>query len=391
MRVGDLLWLAWRGLRQNPLRTLLCGLSVAVGTGALSLIASLGLFGQRQIENGLQTLGVSGLTVYLDERTGGNPLTAQTVDALEQAVPQVQSAMPIKAKTGSVRAGHASANAVFLGVDERLGDVMQLELIDGTLLSARQADFGAPAAVIGDDLALALYGRENIIGRTIRLRMDGQDQYFTVAGIVKAQTGALGGALSAFAPHLVYVPYACLATPQDNADQVFVQCTADADPSAVGTQIERYLTDRKQLGGTVRVQNMTGMLDTVRHLAALCAALFLAVGAVTLCVALIGVLSNMLTAAHEKTAEIGVFLALGAQPRDIRRLFLLQSVLLCLAGGGCGLLLSGAVLYFGASMQPPGGLLSIALLTLSVLCGALAGLAPALRAARLDPVDAMRK
>lgn len=391
MRTGDLFWFAQRNLRQNPLRTVLCALSVTVGIGALTLITSLGLFGQQQIEDGLQTLGVSGLTVYLDERTGGNPLSAQTVDALQQAVPQVQSAMPIKAKAGSVHAGHASVNAVFLGVDEKLGDVMQLTLIDGTLFSVQQADFGTPVAVIGDDLAQALYGRDTIVGRTIRLRLDGQDQYFKVAGVVKAQTGALGGSLSSFAPHLVYVPYACLATQQDNADQVFVQCTADADPSTVGTQIERYLTDRKQLGGTVRVQNMTGMLDTVRRLAMLCTVLFLAVGAITLCVALLGVLSNMLTATHEKTAEIGVLLALGAQPRDIRRLFLLQSVLLCLIGGICGLVLSSTVLYFGVSMQPPDAALSMALLILTMLCGVLAGLVPAMRAARLDPVDAMRK
>ena len=390
MRTADLFRLAAANLRENPLRTALCALSVAVGTGALLLIAAIGLFGQTQVQAALQTFGVSGLTVYLDGHGAGTPLSAELADTLEQAIDGVDSVMPIKAKTGTVRAGHATENAVFLGADERLDDVMQLEVLAGALLTERQADTAQSVAVIGDELAQALYGRTNITGRQILLRIDGRDQYFTVCGVVKAQTSALGSALSSFAPHLIYVPYACLASQQENADQVFVQCSAQADLSTVSGQISRYLSGRGQVDGTVRVQNMTGMVDTVEQLADLCVLLFLVVGAITLCVALIGVLCSMLAATHEKTGEIGILLALGAQPRDIRRLFLLQSALLCALGGLCGLFLAGGALYWVMSLLPDWRVPAM-LLALSVACGAAAGLLPAVRAARLDPIDAMRK
>lgn len=390
MRTADLFRLAAANLRENPLRTALCALSVAVGTGALLLIAAIGLFGQTQVQAALQTLGVSGLTVYLDGHGAGTPLSAELADTLEQAIDGVDSVMPIKAKTGTVRAGHTTENAVFLGADERLDEVMQLEVLAGSLLTERQADIAQSVAVIGDELAQALYGRTNITGRQILLRIDGRDQYFTVCGVVKAQTSALGSALSSFAPHLIYVPYACLASQQENADQVFVQCSAQADLSTVSGQISRYLSGRGQVDGTVRVQNMTGMVDTVEQLADLCVLLFLVVGAITLCVALIGVLCSMLAATHEKTGEIGILLALGAQPRDIRRLFLLQSALLCALGGLCGLFLAGGALYWVMSLLPDWRVPAM-LLALSVACGAAAGLLPAVRAARLDPIDAMRK
>lgn len=390
MRTADLFRLAAANLRENPLRTALCALSVAVGTGALLLIAAIGLFGQTQVQAALQTLGVSGLTVYLDGHGAGTPLSAELADTLEQAIDGVDSVMPIKAKTGTVRAGHTTENAVFLGADERLDEVMQLEVLAGSLLTERQADTTQSVAVIGDELAQALYGRTNITGRQILLRIDGRDQYFTVCGVVKAQTSALGSALSSFAPHLIYVPYACLASQQENADQVFVQCSAQADLSTVSGQISRYLSGRGQVDGTVRVQNMTGMVDTVDQLADLCVLLFLVVGAITLCVALIGVLCSMLAATHEKTGEIGILLALGAQPRDIRRLFLLQSALLCALGGLCGLFLAGGALYWVMSLLPDWRVPAM-LLALSVACGAAAGLLPAVRAARLDPIDAMRK
>ena len=390
MRVPDLLRLAIGNLRENPLRTILCALSVAVGTGALLLIAAIGLLGQEKVSDGLKTLGVSGLTVYLEDHGAGNPLSAELADRMEQAVAEIDSVMPIKAKSGSVWAGHASTDVLFLGADERLGEVMQLELVAGTLLSGQQADYAKPVAVVGDELARALYGRDNIVGRSIRVRLDGQDQYFTVCGVVKEQTSAFGSLAASFAPHLVYIPYSCLATAQDNADQVFVQCAAQADLSSVSDRISRYLTGYGQVDGTVRVQNMSGMVDTVKRLANLGVVLFAVVGAITLCVALIGVLCSMLAAAYEKTGEIGILLALGAQTRDIRRIFLLQSALLCALGGLCGMGVVLVVLFSTIALLPDWCMMA-GLFALCLCCGIAAGLLPAVRAARLDPIEAMRK
>ncbi len=390
MKLVDLVRLALGNLRWNPLRTGLCMLSVAVGTGALLTITSAGLFGQAKVDESLRTIGVSGLTVYLDERGTGTQLSAEVADKMEDAISGISSLMPIKAKPGSIRAGHSEANAVFLGADGRMGEVMQFEVLYGSLLTGRTG-MAQPVAVVGDDLAKELYGRENIVGRQIRLRIEGVDEYFTVCGVVKAQTGAFGGAVSGLAPNLVYVPYQCIATMDDNADQVFVQCAAGSEPFVVGGQIESYLSGRVKVDGTVRVQNMSSMVDTVRHLANVCAMLFAAAGGVTLCVALAGLMCIMISSTYEKTGEIGVFLALGAQRRDIRRLFLLQSVILCAGGGVCGLAAAGLLLYFGASLLLPGWKLSVAVMALCVMCGALAGLLPAVRASKLDPIDAINQ
>lgn len=96
----------------------------------------------------------------------------------------------------------------------------------------------------------------------------------------------------------------------------------------------------------------------------------------TLFVALIGVMGSMLAAAHEKTGRSGILLALGAQPHDIRRTFLLQAVLLCLFGGIVGLAAAGALLHFGAALLLPEGRVFAGLLILSTLSGAAARTAP---------------
>ena len=206
MRLRDILSLAAHNLRESPLRTALCALSVAVGSGALLLILSIGLYGQKQVDAGLQTLGVSGLSVYTESGHAGTILSAALANEIEQGVDGIRTLMPIKAQSGTVRVGHTTEHAVFLGTDERLGEVMQLEVLAGALPNAWQSANAEPVAVVGDDLAQTLYGRTNITGRQIRLKVNGTDRYFTVCGVVRAQTGAFGGMLSAVAPHLVYVP-----------------------------------------------------------------------------------------------------------------------------------------------------------------------------------------
>lgn len=247
MRLRDILSLAAHNLRESPLRTALCALSVAVGSGALLLILSIGLYGRKQVDVGLQTLGVSGLSVYTESGHAGTILSAALADEIEQDVDGIRTLMPIKAQSGTVRVGHTTEHAVLLGADERLGEVMQMEMLAGTLPNAWQCANAEPVAVVGDDLAQTLYRRTNITGRQIRLKVNGTDRYFTVCGVVRAQTGAFGGMLSAVAPHLVYVPYACIASQTERTDQVFVQCISQTDTASVSSQIEK-VPDRSTAG-----------------------------------------------------------------------------------------------------------------------------------------------
>ena len=367
MKYRDILRFSLRGIRRSPLRSLLSALSVAVGTGALLVIASLGLFGRRQVENGLALIGVSGLAVSTDENASGAPLSAALTERMAQAVPGIAAASPVRAVGGTVRAGHRASGVMLVGADENLGEVMQLELLAGALPSRAQVKAGAAVAVVGDDLAQRLYGRTNITGREVRVTLGGAERVFTVCGVIKAQTSALG------------------------ADQVFVACSSSADPDAVGRSISGYLTTRGQVAGTVYVRSISGAVETVERLTSLGTLLFFAIGGIALFVSLLGVFSSMLSAAHERTSEIGILLALGAQKRDIRRIFLTEAVLLCAAGGVFGLLSAWGALKAAASLLLPGWRLTAALPLLAAVCGGAAGLLPAVRASRMNPIEAMRR
>ena len=269
----------------------------------------------------MQTLGVSGLSVYTESGHAGTILSAALADEIEQDVDGIRTLMPIKAQSGTVRVGHTTEHAVLLGADERLGEVMQMEMLAGTLPNAWQCANAEPVAVVGDDLAQTLYRRTNITGRQIRLKANGTDRYFTVCGVVRAQTGA-NSVECCRRLHRIWSMCRMRVSRRkaERTDQVFVQCISQTDLLRSVLRSKRYLTDRQQVRG-VHVQNMSGAVQTVQQLAEMGIGLFAAVGAVTLFVALIGVMGSMLAAAHEKTGEIGILLALGAQPHDIRRTF----------------------------------------------------------------------
>ena len=169
-----------------------------------------------------------------------------------------------------------------------------------------------------------------------------------------------------------------------------MSCAADADPDAVGPSISRYLETRGQVTGTVYVRSISGAVETVQHLASLGTLLFFAVGGIALLVSLLGVFSSMLSAAHERTERDRHSAALGARKRDIRRIFLSEAVLLCAAGGAAGLALAWTALRLGAACCCPGWRLTAVLPLIAALCGGIAGLLPAVRAASMDPIEAMK-
>lgn len=395
MRLWDGIALAGMQLTRRRLRAFLCALSVGVGVASMLLIAALGACGQREVRTRIDSLGLSGLTVYVSEAAAGQKLTQKYAALLEQNLPEITHAMALKAKTGIYRTSHTSGNAIFFGVTEELGEVMDLKIVAGNLPAAQQVQNGEPVAVIDESLAQTLYGRGNVIGKRIRFAIDGTEQSYRISAVISQQSGAFGSMLGGLVPTIVYVPYACLADPQDSADQIMVQCMAGADPAATGEKIVDYLSIRGQVAGKLSVQDMGGALGQIEGAVSIATALFLAVAAISFFVAMLGVFSGMLSAAHEKKAEIGLFMALGARKRDIARLFLAQSVLVGLTGGAGGVLFSALLLAFleaatGFPLSAP-PVFALCVLVLSALCGALAGAAPAMHAAGLRPVEAMRK
>lgn len=395
MRVFDCIQLSGKQLWRRKLRAGLCAAAVGIGIFAMLLIASLGLFGKQQMHQVVTHLGISGLTIYVSQKGNGQTLTAAHAQAIQSCFASVSCAMSVKAESAAYHAAQQSGQVIALGADENLEQVMQLEVWKGQLFSAEQVKSGERVAVIDTDFAKKVYGRINVVGKEIQLRIQGLEMPYRIIGVIAPQTAALGALVQNLAPTLVYVPYPCIADTADPTDQIFVQCREQADADKIGEQLLEFLTSREGVQGTLAVQNLSGTLQQAERFVSDITWIFIAVAAVSFLVAMLGVVSGLVSATHEKTAEIGMYMAIGACKKDILQLFLCQSVLICFIGGLSGGAAAGLSLrllqWFTKIALPFPWMFLMESLIGTAICGILAGLLPALWAAKLHPVDAMRR
>lgn len=392
MRASDLVRLAFGQVRRGGVRSLLCGCTVAIGVCAISVIGAVGDVAQDEMHEAIHSIGLRGMTCYLEDAQTGEVLTPAFADAVMASCPDVQAAMPVKYQTGRYQNGFHDGDALLFGVDENMAQVLDVEVLSGRLLTEGEANGQVRRAVISQTLAEQLYGRTNVAGRDLYLTIGGQEQIFEIVGVIRDQTQMLSGIAGAAVPTIIYLPYAILTDALQGADQVLLSCTGDTQ--SVQRQLNAIAQGPLGLHGTIGVQNLSGYLGTVDRLAEQAVWVFLLVAGISMIVALAAVAGGMLSAAHEMREEIGIYRAIGARQTDIFWLFLLQAALICALGAGLGLFGASGLCFltaqwtgYAVAASPK---LMIGCLGVAVGCGVLSGIAPALHAAHLDPVQTMR-
>jgi putative ABC transport system permease protein len=393
----DLLRYAFGAIRAQRLRSALTALGIAVGIAAVVLLTSIGeglhrfvlaeftQFGTHLIAvtpGKTETFGVSGAIV-----SNVRPLDLDDAAALER-LPDVLAVVPQIQGNASVEAGGRSRRAAVLGVGPRVPDVWRMRVAVGQFLPADDYRSARAYAVLGSKLARELFGRRSPLGE--RLRVGGVP--YRVVGVMADKGQFLGLDLD----DAVYVP-AARALELFNREglmEVDLLYRAGVPAEDVAAAVRRLLVARHGAEDfTVTTQQQ--MLEV---LGAVLDVLTLAIGAlggVSLLVGGVGILTIMVIAVNERTAEVGLMRALGARRGQVLALFLAEAAVLAALGGLLGLSLALG-LQLAVALALPALPLELAWRYaalaegLAVAVGLAAGVLPARRAARLQPVEALR-
>ncbi len=398
MDAVELLRFVGGALRGHRLRSFLSALGVAIGVTAVILLTSLGEGTRSYIVAQFTQFGTSLIAVNPGKvKTLGVPgalggtthkLTIADAEALRK-VPDVEEVVPLAMGQARVE-GNGRGRSVFIyGTGWEASKAWRFPVSQGTFLPEMDPDRRASYAVLGTKLATELFDEVSPLGRRVRIG----SYTFLVVGVMESKGQLLGFDLDDSA----YIP---VATAMDLFDVDELQ---EIDVVAAGTDaiprvvegVRRVLMERHRGEEDFTITTQTEMLDTFGKIIGMITIAVSGIAAVSLLVGAIGILTIMWISVNERTAEIGLLRALGVSNGTVQGLFLLESVLLAVAGGvlglaaGLGLVgLSRAAVPALPLSTPP--LAVAAALAMCLVVGIVSGVMPARRAAHLDPVDALR-
>lgn len=397
MRLADLIAFTGHSVRGQRTRSLLTGLGIAVGIAAVVLLTAIGEGVQRfvlaeftQFGTNLlainpgktSTMGMSGAVV-----SNVRPLSIDDAIAL-QRIPQIRAVVPLIQGNAAAESDGRSRRTMVLGVNGSVPDVWQMRPALGRFLPPDPPQRARAYAVLGSKLRDELYGHASPLGE--RIRVGGES--YRVIGVMESKGQLLGFDLD----DAVYIPVgrAMAMFDRDSLMEIDVLYAAGADAAHVADQVRETLL-RRHGSEDYTVTTQDQMLDVLGSVLDVLKLAVGALGGISLLVGGVGILTIMTIAVKERTGEIGLLRALGAPRRQILALFLAEAVLLASLGGAVGLLLGGGIAWLlGAAIPALPTHIAWDFVLLAELVaagiGMLAGVAPALQAARLDPVDALR-
>ena len=381
----------------NRLRSLLTTLGIVVGIASVILLSSVGEGVRQFIVGQFSQFGTNFVQIAPGRtETGGIPgmlgsirkLTIEDAQALLR-VPGVQRVVPAAYGLARVESGDRGRSVFIYGVTADVPEVWKFQISQGRFLPPGDPRRGSPVAVLGPTLARELFGQESPLGEYVRIG----GRRFLVTGVMAAKGQMLGFDIDDAA----YIPVALAQAlfNRDGLDEMHVLLAPRASVDIAVEGIRLTLTTRHAGDEDFTITTQTEMLDVLDRVLGTVSGAVAGIGAISLLVGAVGILTMMWIGVGERTNEIGVVLAVGARRSQVLAIFLLEAGLLSTAGGIAGVAVGLGIAWL-ARWFVPGLPLStpmvyaIAAVATSVVVGVVSGVLPARRAAALDPIEALR-
>jgi len=395
MKVHDVIRMAFQNIVRLKFKSILSIVSVAIGVAAVYMILSLSTFGEQTVKQELDRLGIDGLTLYKQSNTGVK-IDLHYADTLKETFPFVEETMPLVAIYGNIAVKGEESKALLFGAGDQLEDVMGLTLLHGRLFLKQDITHSRNVAVIDRELANATYKRDNVVGKKIRITIGNYVNEFEIIGIVEKQASLLDGISGGRFPEIIYIPFTTAndMNHTENADQIAIRCIESMDTAEAAAMITEEFNKNEE-EPIYFVENINGYIRQIKKLVTMLSVLLTVIAGISLFVAGIGVMNRMLSSVVERNKEIGIWIALGAKEKDIFRILLTESILICMIGGCTGGLVGYGLINMMQLFLPFDHIGELKLLLLPLLfafcIGIGFGVIPSKKAAKMHPVDLLRE
>ena len=392
---------AAQALRRNVLRTSLTMLGIIIGITAVILIYSIGQGAVRFITDELSSFGTDYFQInpgssQVSTFAGSEALTFDDLDAIrnDSSLTNINYVAPIAMASETITANGEEDELLIYGITHEILDILKPEVIEGEFITEDQEISSERVAVLGADVAEKFFGEDTaIVGETIKIN----NRTFRVTGVVESSSVLAGG----FINNSLYIPIDVVINQiigEERLQEIDISVHDSNSINQTIADVEALLRDRHNLDegdeNDFQIQSAQDILNTVETITSLLTAMIVAISGISLIVGGVGVMNIMLVSVTERTREIGLLKSIGAKEKDILTQFLVESMVMTLAGGVIGIILGVAGAFFVSLAFKIPFVVSVPAIVIaagvSILVGIVFGLYPARRAARLSPIDALR-
>jgi putative ABC transport system permease protein len=405
--------IAMRSLAANKLRSALTMLGVIIGVGSVITLMSVGRGAEKSITSTLEGMGTNlvyimsqtpGLSGMASMGSAGYSFTLSDSEAIAERVPGVLGVAPLIENYVEVAAGTESTVAIVEATTPEYEQVLNFPIGYGQNISDRNVAARDMVVVLGSKVAEDVFGEKDPVGQKVKIN----SRQFNVIGVLETKGGQMMGVSM---DSIIIVPittYQARLFPgqtirgEDAVQQLAVQIEDRKTADIVTADISALLSDLHRVKEVGRedfmIMTQDQMMDMIKQVTGLLTLLLGAIASISLLVGSIGIMNIMLVSVTERTHEIGIRKAVGAKRRDILLQFLMEAAMLSLSGGAIGIIGGWLVSWAISVFSSAAGMTMNAFVTadivvlaisVSVFIGLVSGIYPAMRAARLNPIDAL--
>jgi putative ABC transport system permease protein len=404
--------LGFENLLLHKLRSLLTMLGMIFGVAAVVSMLSIGAGAQQEVMAFIEQLGVRNLMIEAKESTNWQDLqkvrkispglTFQDYRVIQSEVTGIVESTPRKRFTPTkIIPKQQQDMPVVYGVSPNYQRIAGLHVVEGRFFTEDEDDRGVPVCLLGEGARAGLFGQQPVIGQYVKIN----EQWFHVVGVVGPQLSAqsdVAGIPAQDRNNLIYVPlYSAVfrledtySELKDEIDGIYLQMDSATDIVSSADVTRSILNVSHRNAGDFSVIVPAELLAEQRRTERLFNIVMVAIASISLLVGGIGIMNIMLASILERTREIGVRRAVGARQMDIVRQFVIEAILISFVGGVLGILFGFGMSRFIAFVAGWSTIVTVSSILLafmvSVTVGLVFGIYPAMQAARLDPVEAIR-
>ena len=392
---------SWKSLLSNKVRTFLSMLGIIIGVAAFVTVVSIGQGTSESIKKNLTSIGTNLIYItpgYKGGRSGkaaislSELLTEDDVEVIRNSVNNIVYALPFNSLNGIARYKSFNTFRSILGAPPEIFEMLSLGLADGEFFSQEDERSKRSVCIVGYDIAQDLFSDGDVVGKKIYVTVGKVRKSLKIIGVLKES----GNILFLNPDRSIIIPFSTskyLANRQ-YISSILVQASSEKTVKEVTNQIDEIMFNKFGDENMYRIISQDTILQNVNQAMSLVSLMLGAIAGISLLVGGIGIMNVMLISVVERIREIGIRKAIGATKTDILFLFLIEAVMITLLAGIIGIGLSYILSYVLTSFTQLNSLITITNILIAIgfssMIGIIFGLLPAIRAANLDPIEAIR-